>query len=105
MLQPVTDQIIGAFEHQILFLSGQQSVPHLMTSSNLVLVTDTCFDEHKVAAVCKCNIATSIVQQAAKTSKLSSCVAKIVEMLASKAYQRDELDITSPQQIHNKSYK
>jgi len=43
---------------------------------NLILVTDTCLDEHTVAAVCKYNIATAdptlIVQQAAKTSKSSS---------------------------------
>jgi len=58
-----------------------------MTSRNMILVTDTCLDEHTVAAVCNCNTttadATLIAQQAARTSKLSSCVAKIVEMLVS----------------------
>jgi len=48
---------------------------------------DTRLDEHTVAAVCKYSIAiagaTLLIQQSAKTSKLSTCVAKIVEMLVS----------------------
>jgi len=58
-----------------------------MTSRNLILVTDSRLDEHTVAAVCKCNTATAdatlVVEQAAETSQLASCVARIVEMLVS----------------------
>jgi len=62
-----------------------------MTSMNLVLVTHTRLDEHTVTAVCKCNIAadaTLVVQQVAKTSKLSSRVAKIDEILVSRSVKK-----------------
>jgi len=73
-----------------------------MTYKNLVL------DEYTFAAVYgpKCKIATRdatlAVQQAAKTSKLSSWVAKIVEMLVSRSIKTDELynkSAANPQQI------
>jgi len=69
---------------------------------------DTRFDEHTVAAVCicKCNVGTadtsSVVEQVAKTSKILSRVAKIVEMLISRYVKKTNCK-TSPQQIHNKS--
>jgi len=59
-------------------------------------------DEHTVAAVCKYNTATAdatlIVQQSAERSKVSSCIAKIVEMLVSRPVKKTNCT-TSPQQI------
>jgi len=76
-----------------------------MTSRNLFLVTDARLDAHTVAALSKRNTATSdatlIVQQAAGTLTLSSCIAKIVEMLVSRPVRK--MNRASPQQVHNKS--
>jgi len=63
-----------------------------MTSWKLILERDTRLDEHTVAAVCKYSIttadATSVVQQAAKTSTMSSCVVRIVEMLVNRLIKK-----------------
>jgi len=75
-----------------------------MTSRSLDSVTDVRLNEHTVAAVCRHDIATAdaalIVQQAAETSKVSSCEAKIVEMLASRPVRKTNCT-TSPQQVDN----
>jgi len=77
-----------------------------VTSRNLILVTDLSLDEHTVAAGCKCNIATAdatlVVEQAAETSQLSSCVDRIVEMLVSRSCKKLNWT-TSSQQVLNKS--
>jgi len=75
-----------------------------MTSKNLILVTDTRLDELTVVAVCKHNIATADttpvvgLQQAAKTSEMSSCVDRIVEMLVSGPVKKTNCT-TGPQHI------
>jgi len=69
-----------------------------MTSRTLILVTD----EHTVAAVCECKIATAaatlMAQQAAKASKSASRVAEIVEMMVSGPVKKTNCT-TFPQQI------
>jgi len=57
---------------------------------------------HTVGSVCKYNIATAdvtlVIQQVARTSKLSSCVAKIVDMSASRSIKKTN-STTCPQNI------
>jgi len=71
-------------------------------SRYLILVTDTRLDERTVAAVCKYNIAcqgyadaTLIVQKMAKASKMSTCLAKIFEMLVGMPVKKTNCATTS----------